>query len=156
MQRISSSLREEIEKFVLELVSQKKTMYVATLSMQPNLLERIKAAQLNDPIVLKYKAKVEVVNSPELVIIEDGALRYGSRLFVLNEEDLNKEILSEVHSTPYLVHPRSTNMYRDLSNYWWISMRIDESKFIERCLTCQQVKAEHQRPSGLFKPLMIL
>ena len=35
-------------------------------------------------------------------------------------------------------------------------MRKDIAEFIEHCLTCQQVKAEHQRPSGLLQPLLIL
>ena len=27
--------------------------------------------------------------------------------------------------------------------------------FVSQCLTCQQIKAEHQRPSGLLQPLQI-
>ena len=34
-------------------------------------------------------------------------------------------------------------------------MRKDIANFVEHCLTCQRVKAEHQRPSGLLKPLTI-
>ena len=34
-------------------------------------------------------------------------------------------------------------------------MRKDITKFVEHCLTCQRVKAEHQRLSGLLKPLTI-
>ena len=34
-------------------------------------------------------------------------------------------------------------------------MRRDIAHFVEQCLTCQQVKAEHQRPSGLLKPLLV-
>jgi hypothetical protein len=32
----------------------------------------------------------------------------------------------------------------------------DIAKFVGQCLTCQQVKAEHQRPMGTLKPLLIL
>ncbi|KAK6120946.1 hypothetical protein DH2020_045315 [Rehmannia glutinosa] len=47
-------------------------------------------------------------------------------------------------------------MYRDLKEvFWWRSMKRDIGTFVEKCLTCQQVKAEHQRPSGLLKPLDI-
>ena len=90
------------------------------------------------------------------MIIEDGALRYGNRLFVPNDEELKKEILSEAHHSPYSIHPGSTKMFRDLSkHYWWIGMRKDIANFVEHCLTCQRVKAEHQHPSGLLKPLTI-
>ncbi|TYG85799.1 hypothetical protein ES288_A13G084200v1 [Gossypium darwinii] len=34
-------------------------------------------------------------------------------------------------------------------------MKWDISKFISKCLICQQVKAEHQVPSGLLQPVMI-
>ncbi|KAK6159018.1 hypothetical protein DH2020_006332 [Rehmannia glutinosa] len=47
-------------------------------------------------------------------------------------------------------------MYRDLREaFWWRSMKRDIGSFVEKCLICQQVKAEHQRPSGLLKPLEI-
>ena len=34
-------------------------------------------------------------------------------------------------------------------------MKKDISKYVFKCLTCQQVKAEHQVPSGLLNPLPI-
>ncbi|KAL5537875.1 hypothetical protein UlMin_045654 [Ulmus minor] len=40
-------------------------------------------------------------------------------------------------------------MYRDLREYyWWIGMSQDVVEYVPHCLTCQQVKAEHQQPSG--------
>ena len=32
-------------------------------------------------------------------------------------------------------------------------MKKDIAEFVSRCLTCQQVKFEHQRPSGLFQQM---
>ena len=34
-------------------------------------------------------------------------------------------------------------------------MKNDIAVFVSKCLTCQQVKAEHQRPAGLLQPLPI-
>ncbi|KAK5772115.1 hypothetical protein PVK06_048386 [Gossypium arboreum] len=34
-------------------------------------------------------------------------------------------------------------------------MKRDISDFVSKCLICQQVKAEHQVPSGLLQPIMI-
>ncbi|KAA3478006.1 integrase [Gossypium australe] len=49
------------------------------------------------------------------------------------------------------VHPGSTKMYIDLKkSYWWSSMKRDISEFVSKCLICQQVKAKHQVPLGLF------
>ena len=71
-------------------------------------------------------------------------------------EELRQEIMREAHNTPYTAHPGGTKMYRDLrQNFWWRNMKRSIGNFVERCLTCQQVKAEHQRPSGLLNPLEI-
>ena len=34
-------------------------------------------------------------------------------------------------------------------------MKREVAEFVARCLICQQVKAEHQRPAGLLQPLPI-
>ena len=34
-------------------------------------------------------------------------------------------------------------------------MKLDIADWVSKCLTCQKVKAEHQRPSGLLQPLEI-
>ncbi|KAA3480456.1 DNA/RNA polymerases superfamily protein [Gossypium australe] len=47
-------------------------------------------------------------------------------------------------------------MYNDLKKmYWWSGMKRDVSKFVSKCLIFQQVKAEHQVPSGLLLPVMV-
>jgi hypothetical protein len=43
----------------------------------------------------------------------------------------------------------------EILRFWWNGMKQDIAKFVERCSTCQQVKAEHQRPAGLLQPLEI-
>ena len=70
--------------------------------------------------------------------------------------DLREEILREFHYSRFIVHPSSTKMYRDLlRQYYWSGMKRHVKDFVQRCLTCQQVKAEHQRPTGLLQPLEI-
>ena len=47
-------------------------------------------------------------------------------------------------------------MYRDLRRqYYWSGMKRNVGDFVRWCLTCQQVKAEHQRLAGLLQPLKI-
>ena len=54
------------------------------------------------------------------------------------------------------MHPSSTKMYHDLRHqYYWSGMKWHVGDFVRRCLTCQQVKAEHQRLAGLLQPLEI-
>ena len=69
---------------------------------------------------------------------------------------MREQLLIEAHETPYSVHPGTTKMYQDLKKgYWWPGMKKDVVRFVEKCLTCQQVKAEHQRPAGTLQPLEI-
>ena len=42
-------------------------------------------------------------------------------------------------------------MYLDLKKLcWWPNMKADIANYVNHCLTCSKVKAEHQRPSGLL------
>ena len=82
---------------------------------------------------------------------------YKNRLCVPNDMDLRKKILYENHNTVFTMHPGSNKMYQDIKQYyWWLGMKKDISEYVSKCLTCQQVKVEHQVPSGLLNPLPIL
>ncbi|KAJ9557189.1 hypothetical protein OSB04_011803 [Centaurea solstitialis] len=65
-------------------------------------------------------------------------------------------LLDEAYKSKFSNHPDATKMYRDLKNdYWWPGMKRDVSKYVEKCLTCLRVKAEHQRPHGKLQTLEI-
>ena len=54
------------------------------------------------------------------------------------------------------MHPGGTKIYSDLRHqYYWRGMKRHVGDFVRRCLTCQQVKAEHQKPVGLLQPLEV-
>ena len=77
-------------------------------------------------------------------VSNDGVLRFRSRLCVLANDELKNVILEEAHCSLYTVHLGSTMMYRDLKeSFWWNGIKREIVKFMEQCLTCQQVKAEH-------------
>ena len=89
-------------------------------------------------------------------ISEIGLLKYKGQIYVSMDSDIRREILDELHTTPYSLHPAMTKMYQDLRTlYWWSGMKRDVVDYVAKCLTCQQVKAEHQRPVGLLQPLGI-
>lgn len=77
-----------------------------------------------------------------------------NRLCVPANKELREELLEEAHRSSYSIHLGETKMYRDLrEQFWWSGMKRDVADFVSKCLTCQQVKIEHQRPSGLLQPL---
>jgi len=53
-------------------------------------------------------------------------------------------------------HLGCMKMYRDLKScYWWPRMKKDIAEYVARCLICQRVTTEHQKPGGLWQPLPI-
>ena len=47
-------------------------------------------------------------------------------------------------------------MYQDLRRqYYWSGMKRHVRDFVRRCLTCQQVTAEQQKPPGILQPLEV-
>ena len=97
--------------------------------------------------------KVKLVEKEEetFKIDKEGIVRYEGRIWVAAVQDLKEEILHEAHHLRYVIHPRSTKMYRDLrQHFWWPGMKRDIAEWVGKCLTCQKVKTEHQKPSGLL------
>ncbi|KAA3466740.1 DNA/RNA polymerases superfamily protein [Gossypium australe] len=86
----------------------------------------------------------------------DDCLKFRNHICVPRNSELIQLILSEAHNSRLSVHPGSTMMYQDLKrHYWWSGMKRDISDYMSKCLSCQQVKAEHQVPSGLLQPILI-
>ena len=70
-------------------------------------------------------------------------------------DNLRKEILKEAHFAAYSVHP-ATKMYHNIRDlYWWDGLKKDVADYIAKCLTYQQVKVEHHKPSRKLQPLLI-
>ncbi|GKD25418.1 putative reverse transcriptase domain-containing protein [Tanacetum coccineum] len=64
---------------------------------------------------------------------------------------LRSVIMHESHKSKYSIHPGSEKMYQDMKKlYWWPNMKANIDTYVSKCLTCAKVKAEHQRPSGLY------
>ncbi|KAL0301578.1 UNVERIFIED_CONTAM: hypothetical protein Sradi_6434600 [Sesamum radiatum] len=120
-------------------------MLLATMQVKPSLKDKIRDAQDKDPYLKKMKTKVQEGKNNQFIIQDDGMLLNEKRVCVLNVEKLRTEIMHEAHYASYAMHPGSTKMYRDLRPYyWWPILKKDVAEFVARCLTCQQVKVEHQ------------
>ena len=85
-----------------------------------------------------------------------GCLRKKGRIFVPNVAGLRHEVMSNCHSSRYTIHPSGSKMYMDMKRlYYWEGMKRDIGEYVKKCITCQLVKCEYQKPSGLLRPLEI-
>ncbi|XP_071926121.1 uncharacterized protein [Coffea arabica] len=135
---------------------EKLKILFGNLSLKSPLLERIKEAQESDPVIQKNLEKVQKGEILDFKLGSEGVLRFRDRIVVPKDEEIRKEILEESHRSKYTIHPGVTKMYHDVKGlYWWEGLKKDVAEYVQKCLTCQQVKAEHQKPSGLLQPLEI-
>ena len=154
MLTLPEELKKDIENLELEirdLSLEGERFYEMVL--QPELLEKIRRCQ--EKVMEEQR---EDLTGEEYLCPKDekGIKRFANRIWIPRVMELKDEILSEAHDSRYSVHPGSTKMYQDLKkHYWWPNMKREIADWVSRCLTCQRVKAEHQRPSGLLQPLEI-
>jgi hypothetical protein len=124
--------------------------------IQSSLLERVREAQQHDRLILEVRKRIANGRPQEFSIDENDVVCFRGRLYVPQKSKVKMDILREGHQTPYTVHPGETKMYRDLKqNFWWKRMNFDIAKYETACGVFQMVKAEHNRPTGLLKPLEI-
>ena len=130
---------------------------LATFHVRPLLVDQILVGQSQDPQMIKLKEEIEKRKKAEFQIRDDGMIMKGQRMCVPEYGELKRDIMEESHSSAYAMHPGSTKMYKTLKeHYWWNGMKKEIASFVSRCLTCQQVKAEHQKPAGKIQLLPIL
>ncbi|GJY36561.1 putative nucleotidyltransferase, ribonuclease H [Tanacetum coccineum] len=119
-----------------------------------NLFDRIKVAQLEALKEENWKSERITSYIPYFEDDSRGIKTHQGRIYIPFRSDVKELILEEAHKSKYSIHPGATKMYLDLKrNYWWPGMKRDCAKYVERCLTCLKVKAEHQKPYGKIQPL---
>ncbi|GJV90442.1 putative nucleotidyltransferase, ribonuclease H [Tanacetum coccineum] len=152
--KVEEEIIRDLERLDIELCVRGQNGFWASLRVEPNLISQIKAAQKDDGEIWAIIQNID--QQTEFRVDDDGILWQGTKLCVPEDPTLREALMTEAHSSPFLIHPGSTKMYHDLKqHFWWSGMKRDVATFVSKCLTCQQVKIEHQRASGLLQPLEI-
>ena len=126
MVQISPQLAEDMVRSSIEFV----VGQLHNLTLQSDLLERIKVAQMTDPELVKIRDEVLAGQAKDFSVSDSGMLLYKARVCVPNSVELRNEIFEEAHSTPYSLHPGTTKMYQDLKPYfWWSGMKKNLVEF---------------------------
>nr|GFA32346.1 retrotransposable element Tf2 [Tanacetum cinerariifolium] len=129
--KVEEEIIRDLERLDIKHYVRGQLGYWASLRVEPDFISRIKEAQKE-------------------------TARFRLSLCVPDDASLREALLTEAHSSPFSFNPGSTKMYHDLNqHFWWSGMKRDVATFVSRCLICQQVKIEHQRASGLLRPLDI-
>ena len=120
------------------------------------LLERIKEAQMEGLKEERQRCERIVGRVASFDYDSRGLMTLHGRVWVPYWGGVRQVLMDEAHKSRFSIHPGATKMYRDLRpDYWWPCMKRDVAWYVERCLTCRKVKAEHQRPHGKMQPLDI-
>ena len=123
------------------------TALLAQVQVRPNLLGDFGAAQEGDSEIQKVKQKAK--SDSDFRVDNDVLLRFRDRLVIPPNLAQRAKLLDIAHASSYVMHPGIAKMYHDLKQfYWWDGMKRDVADFVSRCLTCQQVNAEHQKLVG--------
>ena len=116
------------------------------ITMDSSLLNLIRKAQEKAKHVPREKMANEF---PKME--QDGRellIKHG-KIWVPYIGGYRKTLLDEAHKSKFSIHPGATKMYHDLrESYWWHGMKKDVARYVEECMTCRKVKAEHQKPHG--------
>ncbi|WVZ76962.1 hypothetical protein U9M48_024870 [Paspalum notatum var. saurae] len=126
------------------------------MEFEPTLEQEIRKGQLNDEKIKEVKELIKLDKTPGFRVDADGTVWHGDRICVPNIKSIRDLILKEAHETAYSIHPGSEKMYQDLKQkFWWYGMKREVAEYVALCDVCQKVKAEHQKPAGLLRPLKI-
>ena len=125
---------------------------IFNLVAQPLLQQRIVTLQRRDNELEAIRSRLERSEMVENWAIINDELPFRGRLCVPDHDRIREELLDECHHSKFFILPGSNKMYRDMKlQYWWKGMKRDVVIYISKCVVCQQVKIEHQRPGGLLQ-----
>ena len=142
---------QELEEMGIEMCRQGSNAILNAMTIQPTLIEDIKAAQGQDPQLQEIRYRLGTTKEEEFFIHTDDSLWFQRRICVPDVKEIKDKILKEAHSSLYTVHSGSIKMYHNLkSAYWWPNMKNEVAVYVAHYLVCQQVKIEHQKSGGLL------
>ena len=153
LQGLPKELVKEIVDFKLVIVNGR----LSSLQVLWLILEEIKEVQCKDEVLVKAREEAEKQTSTEFRVSPDGTFLFKGCICIPNIPEINEQLLEKARQTPYSIHLGVTKMYQDLKRQYQqpCGMKRDVIGFVEKCLTCQQIKAEHQRPTGILQALEI-
>jgi hypothetical protein len=113
---LPKDLCEQFKELRLEIVPKG---FLASLEVQPTLMDKIKEAQKIDKEIEEIKSKMLEGKAKGFRKDEQGIVWFEKCVCVPQDPELRKLILQEAHDSPYSIHPGNTKMYIDLKGRFW-------------------------------------
>jgi hypothetical protein len=146
-------LCHELEGWNIEIIQQGQ---LTNVIVESTIKDQIISAQRENNGIAYMKENVRYGKQTDFSIDDTDVLWFKNRLVVPKVPELRQLILDEAHKTRFSIHPGSNKMYQDLKQrFWWTKMKIEISRYIARCDTCQKVKVVRSKLAGMLQPLPI-
>jgi hypothetical protein len=83
-------------------------------------------------------------------------IKWGSRIVVPKDKELQTLLISKFHDSKYAGHFRMSRTRVAVGRmFWWKSLAGDVAKFVSTCVACRRNKARCHKPYGLLQPLPV-
>jgi hypothetical protein len=128
------------------------------IEVNNEIIDDIKVAYANDATCRKLIQQFgdNQQHDTTLTLVDDIICKNINRVYIPNDDDIKKRLLSECHNIPLAAHCGISKMYERLKRRWyWPKMKRDVEVYCNSCLQCQQNKISTQQPMGLLQPLPI-
>jgi hypothetical protein len=123
-------------------------MFLASMQVRksrtPSFLERITSGYAKDPLFDSPEHTAKFSQSGDVWLVRD-------RIVVPADDVLRRDIMAEMHATPYSGHVGATRTYESIArSFIWFGMRKDIKEYVLSCHQCQVNKSATQKPAGLL------
>jgi hypothetical protein len=106
------ALHEELEKLRVEIVDRGQAN---ELRVTYDLEDRIRKAQKSCAEIKALRELMKEGKPEDYRLDEQGTVWLKDRICVPQDKELLEQIMREAHNSRYSIHPKRTNMYKDLN-----------------------------------------
>lgn len=135
-----------------------ESIFIATMEIP--LKDWIQMAMEEDLFAIEAVEGLQKMNIPPLKTaltdwkIKDGLLFFKTRLYILLNALLRREIVSMHHDPPVMGHP---GVFKTLElvrrNYWWPGLYSFIKRYVHECTDCQQMKVNTHPTTPPLNPI---
>ncbi|XP_073123164.1 uncharacterized protein [Henckelia pumila] len=110
----------DFERLKLDVVELGEVCILSSLTVVPSLPDRIQAGQALDQELVTWNQKDEAKGG-SLYTTKDGIVHHKDKIWVPTMESLRIDVMKEVHTAPYFIHPESKNI---VARFYFIKIKM--------------------------------